>query len=65
MIEEWLSPQIFSLHPIQQLNLLYCSSVVYALRPFFGTISAHFFIDSREKNNYQLCIYTYCCLSCR
>ena len=25
---------------------------------------AHFFIDSREENNYQLCIYTYYCLAC-
>lgn len=64
MIKERLSPQNFSLNPIQQLNLLYCSSVVYALRPFFRTISTHFFIDSREENNYQLCICTHCYLSC-
>ena len=64
MLQERLSTQIFSLNPIQQLNLLYCSSVVYALQPFFKTISAHFFIDSREENNYELCIYTYYCLSC-
>ena len=58
MVEERLSAQIFSLNPIQQLNLLYCSSIVYALRSFFKIISFHFFIDSREENNYQLCIYT-------